>query len=273
MHRRRTRHEVAGLVEAELLADGAADEGVEGLVLGGLAERQDRPRAGDAALAGGEVQVALGQHPLGPGQVLDLLPHALAELLPHPGHGEEDGGPARLQVLLHRRQALGEPGLAAGEHLAEVADGALGDVAEREERQEAVVGPDGHDPRDVVDVGGDVAVGEHHALGSPGGAGRVDDGGQVVEVDGVVAVVEHGRVLGQLVGGHGLEVVEVADEVVVEAVAPVEHEDPLEQRGARRAAAAPWRAGRGPRRTGTGSPSGRGRRRPGWRSWSGRPAP
>ena len=163
-------------------------------------------------------------------QALDLLPHPFPELLPHAWHGEEDGGAARLKVFLDRRQALGEPRLASGQHLAEVADRALGDVRQRQEGQEAVVGPDGHDPGDAVDVGDDVAVGEHGALGAACRARRVDDGGQVVRVDGVGVVLEHGRVQCQFLGGEGLEVTQIPDEVVVEAVTPVEHEHPLELR-------------------------------------------
>ena len=60
--RRGGRHEVVGLVEAQFGADRAPDEGVEGPVLGGLDHRQRRSGAGDAALAGRQVEVALGQH-------------------------------------------------------------------------------------------------------------------------------------------------------------------------------------------------------------------
>ena len=73
-------------------------------------------------------------------------------------------------------------------------------------------------------------MGEHRPLRSPGRARGVDDGGDVVGVDGVGPVVEHGGVLGQLVGGEVGEVGEVADEVVVEPFAPVEDEHPLQPR-------------------------------------------
>jgi hypothetical protein len=71
--------------------------------------------------------------------LVDLVP----ELLPHTGDREEDRRSAREQVVRHGGEAPREPGLAAGADLAEVARDALGDVRERQERQEPVVRSDG----------------------------------------------------------------------------------------------------------------------------------
>ena len=106
------------------------------------------------------------------------------ELLPHTRHPEDD-------VRVHLPQEGGEHGgLGAGRHLDAAAqqhvvrDHPLGDVRHRQVRHdllagEVLTGPavDGqerlHRPHDVV-------VGEHHALGAPGGARGVDDRRQIV---------------------------------------------------------------------------------------------
>ena len=75
----------------------------------------------------------------------------------------------------------------------EVMQHPLEDVADGEEAQHPVLlvrieiweAGDG-----VEDVLGDVAVGEHHTLRQAGGAGGVNDGGELVGVDGVPATVQ-----------------------------------------------------------------------------------
>ncbi len=153
------------------------------------------PGVRDPAPASREVEVALGQ---GPGRSA-LAPRrsrgSPPGTSPTPGARRRTrwaGRPAGPACSV--RQTSSEPGLAAGEQLTEVADGALGDVREGQERQEAVVGTDRYHPGDVVDVGGDVAVGEHRPLGPARRARRVDDGGQVVEVEAAAALVEDRRV-------------------------------------------------------------------------------
>jgi hypothetical protein len=66
----------------------------------------------------------------------------------------------------------------AGHHRQIVAAGALQHVRQRQEGQELVLLVDVDQLRPRVGVAEDVAMTEHHALGPPGGAGGVDDGGQ-----------------------------------------------------------------------------------------------
>ena len=109
-------------------------------------------------LAQPEADVALhsgtDREPLGPHVAL----YRFAELLPHPGHGQEHGRPARRQVLGDRGEAAGEPGLAGHGYRHEVAHHPLGDVAERQERQEAVALADVVDRGDVAQRPHDVRV-------------------------------------------------------------------------------------------------------------------
>ncbi len=53
-----------------------------------------------------------------------------------------------------------------------------------------------------VEVGGEIAVGEHDALGFAGGAGGVDDGGEIVGLDVVGAAVEGGIASWGFFRGH-----------------------------------------------------------------------
>ena len=112
------------------------------------------------------------------------------ELLPDPWHGEEDRRPARLEVVGHRGQALGEPGLAPGDDLAEVADHALGDVAERQVAEETVLGDEADHGFERVDRPLEVAVGQHGAFGWAGGAAGVHEGRVVAGSDAVGATFD-----------------------------------------------------------------------------------
>ncbi len=47
------------------------------------------------------------------------------------------------------------------------------DVEERQDGEDAIIGADAHARIDLAHVGHEVGVGEHHALGPPGGARRV----------------------------------------------------------------------------------------------------
>ena len=173
MDRCRAAGDDASAVEAELAADGAPDESVEHVE---LHVRHDPP-AGSAGRRDGEVPI--GEVSSDASLLADVLEHAVLELLPHTGHGEEQRWPARLEVLGDGGDAPGEPGLGTTDDLPEVADRALCDVTEREERQEAVVGPDLDERGQAAHRRHHVGVGDHRPFGRTGGAARVDERGQV----------------------------------------------------------------------------------------------
>ena len=138
------------------------------------------------------------------------------ELLPDPRHREEHGGRHLADVLGHRVDALREVHGRAGEQRVEDAEGPLGDVGERQERELLVAGLGLGQEVGVGKLKEDVAVAQHGPLGRAGGAGRVDEDRQVirlgdldhgVEGPGMLAVVG-GAELDQLLERHDLRVPE-----------------------------------------------------------------
>ena len=93
---------------------------------------------------------------------------------PRPAAPRRRSWAGRRAVLGHRGEAAGEPGLAARDDLADVADAALGDVRQGQERQETVARPHADHPHDGADGLGHVLVRDHRPLGGAGGPARVD---------------------------------------------------------------------------------------------------
>ena len=114
-----------------------------------------------------------------PGRFLHADGDAGVEALPDARHGEEGGGRHLADVVGHRLGALGEVGDGAGAQRQEGGEGALGDVTERQEGELLVVGADRDEGVGVAELEDDVAVREHRALGRAGGAGGVDQQGEL----------------------------------------------------------------------------------------------
>jgi hypothetical protein len=177
-----------------------------------------------------EVDHALGLGAHGTGRAPQLGLHGLLELLPHARDGEEDGGPAGTHVLRKGGEAPGEPRLSPGQDLAEVAGAPLGDVRQRQEREEPVGGPHAHHAGERPDGLGHVLVRDHRAFGRPGRAARVDDGGDRVGTEGARPVVEEPRLLLEPLPAERAQVVEREHQVVVQPVRRLpQHDHPLER--------------------------------------------
>ncbi|TPW01085.1 MAG: hypothetical protein FD129_3443, partial [bacterium] len=69
----------------------------------------------------------------------------------------------------------------------------LEDVAEREEREAAIGGPKRQDRPHGMNVGHDVAMGQHDPLGASRGAGGVNEAGQAPPCHGLAATVDDVR--------------------------------------------------------------------------------
>ena len=110
--------------------------------------------------------------------------HPRPQLLEDARHAGHHRRADLLHVAAHRFEGLGEDERRAVVQV-QVDGGAFEGVAQRQERQRGVVFGNADDPVHVDDVGQEVAVREHHALGAPGRARRVDDGGQRVWLDGL----------------------------------------------------------------------------------------
>ena len=141
------------------------------------------------------------------------------ELLPDPRHREEQRGRHLADVLGHGVDALGEVDGGAGPQRVEHREGPLGDVAERQERQLLVAFAKRGDEVRVVELEEDVAVAQHRPLGGAGGAGRVDEDGEIfglrdldhpVEGAGMLPVVARAQ-LEQRGERHDLGVAEVVE--------------------------------------------------------------
>ena len=160
--------------------------------------------------------------------------HRLLELLPDAGHREEDGRPAVAQVLGDRRQAAREPRLPADGDGGEVAHHALGDVRQRQEREEALALADVRRTTTALRI-------VHMMLawliivpfGRAGRAARVDERGQLLGLDRVRPLVEQVGLAVQAGRADRAQLREADDERVVEPVVVLEDDDAVELRAAR----------------------------------------
>ena len=109
---------------------------------------------------------------------------AAEDPLEDPRHRDQDGRADLDQVVGQVGDGAGVGDAAARHQGQVVADAALQHVGERQEGEQAVVGVHPHRREAGPDVGQDVAVGQHHPLGPAGGAGGVDQGGEVVGAGG-----------------------------------------------------------------------------------------
>lgn len=162
-----------------------------------------------------------------------LLENAHLELGPDARHAEDRRGPRAAQVAEEGVEAFGEehrlPGI-EGSHLDEHP---LGHVAQRQVRQQAIALTGIEQLHAMLSGEGEVAEALHDALGRAGGAGGVDDGGEllgtgagVVADGGGIQQVRPGVVEGALgvdaqrngrhtlgnPAAHGRPVVQLADE-------------------------------------------------------------
>ncbi len=159
-----------------------------------------------------------------PGRFLHADGDAGIEAFPDARHGEEGGRRHLADVLGHRLGALGEVGDGAGSQRQEGGEGALGDVAERQERQLLVVGAERDEGVGVAHLEDDVAVRQHRAFGGAGGAGCVDQQGELVGLgarDQLLPQAGMGRVVRpaerqQFIERHDQRVVEIAEAFHVE---------------------------------------------------------
>ena len=99
--------------------------------------------------------------------LVQLGQRSFSELLPYPGYREECRRAAVAEVLGDGCQAAREPRLAPNGDGEEVADHPLGNVAEREERQEPLSFADVDHGRRAADRPHDVGVAHHTPLGGP----------------------------------------------------------------------------------------------------------
>lgn len=113
---------------------------------------------------------------------------AIHEADVHGGHAEEDGG-AEGEELFGGAGGLEAFEQAEGHAGGEPAVDAVGeamDMKKGEGEEETVAGGELPGGIEGSGVGGKVVVGEHGALGEAGGAGGVDEGGDIVRADGDV---------------------------------------------------------------------------------------
>src|SRR5690606_23021277 len=93
------------------------------------------------------------------------------------------------------------------------------DVEERQHGEDAVAGAGADRRVELGEVGGDLPVGEHHALGGAGGAGGVRQGGDVLgRVDGRLGL---GRGAAEHVDQRAVSGRAVADEDLLHAAGDV----------------------------------------------------
>ena len=168
-------------IHAEFVAQLGEDQVVEQ----GVALRQGeghglaRLLQGHLLLAGGDC--LRDERPLDRRLLGDVGLHACVELLVHPRDAGEERRAAILQVRDQLVEGLGEPDLGPQGDRCPLPEQTLEDVRKREVRDHAVAAAgEAHDPDPGRDGLDEVAVGQHHPFGLPGGAGGVDDRGGIV---------------------------------------------------------------------------------------------
>ena len=136
-----------------------------------------------------------GQHAFFDGRGSGFLLDGLADLLVNARDADEDRG----ANFLHGLRELVEVG-AVGDlrsmAVHDVVERAGGDMRERKERDAGVGFVERELGGSKVLVGGDVAVREHDALGLAGGAGGVNQRGEIVGLDGAHQGIEDGIAIG-----------------------------------------------------------------------------
>ena len=167
----------------------------------------------------------------GDGVLADLGDDCVVHLLGEQRHGQEDRGGDFAHVLGHGAEVLHDADLAHRAHRHEEVSGEGEGVVQGKHEQEVVRSADGEVLKRALELGGEVAVREHGALGAPRRAGGVDDRGDV-DLGGDVAVEERVRPLRVgLRGGEQRGEVVVADAVGLFRFAEdaVEEHDVLER--------------------------------------------
>ena len=157
---------VLDLGDHQLAGDGAPD---------GVA----RLSAGHLFLEAGQLGLArpVGQKRLEPGGLGEATLEHRLELLPYPGHAEEDRGPYVGEVVLDLGQVPTKEGLPAGGQLGEVGGDLLGHVAQGQVAHDAERGPlleHGEAVEHGVDQREHVGARQLHRLGRAGGPRGVD---------------------------------------------------------------------------------------------------
>ena len=117
------------------------------------------------------------------GLVLDCLQQAAMHRLQNQRHADENRGIEFLHVAQGIFESLAERDLRAAVRCAEQDDRALVCVVERQNRQTAVLRVDMHDLHRVQHILAEIALAEHHALGSACRAGCKQEGAQRFRID------------------------------------------------------------------------------------------
>ena len=108
------------------------------------------------------------------------LHHLRLNLFPHPGDAQKEGGANLPKIVAEQVKALGEGGARPHLHWGVEADDLLGDVAQGEVADEAVVAVSRAGLSGGLGRPGDIGVGDHNPFGVSGGAGGVDEGAEVI---------------------------------------------------------------------------------------------
>jgi hypothetical protein len=121
-------------------------------------------------------------------RLVEALLEAAGELLPDAGDEGGELGALVAEVVAEAAAVGVDEGAAGGD--GDVFFDALVHVPGGQDREHLAAGMQVEGREGAVDVGADVAVAEHHALGRAGGAARVDDGEEVVGAEGGAGLVE-----------------------------------------------------------------------------------
>ena len=197
-HRSGAAHAEPGLPQAEPLLHLRVHDRVEDLVPAHVDEGGTealRPARHDVAADGGGLLDQLGLDAVVLAQLLD---HAGVELLPHPGHAEEQRRLHLDEVGVEPVERLGvvdgeagHSGDVDGEHL-------LGHVRQRQVRHQPVAQGGAGQLAGLPGRPGEGVLREHHGLGPAGRARRVDEGRDRVGPEGGQPLVEGARGAGAL---------------------------------------------------------------------------
>ena len=107
------------------------------------------------------------------------IPHARVNLLEDPGYGQENFGLGFLEILGDGHVVLAVVDRYPAVEHDVVPRHALVDMGKRQHAQAALSFAGLQDPQHRVEVGDQIPVAQHGALGVPGGSGGVDDGEEI----------------------------------------------------------------------------------------------